>query len=113
MTDLVISINLDNADFEEEGALEYVLKQVDRTVKQDLESYDGLVDRNGNVVGYWELCQESIMTLKELEQRCKELRTIHNDDAEVYVMDLNGVWLKTVDIEGENTREITISTEAV
>lgn len=53
------------------------------------------------------------MTLKELEQRCKELRTIHNDDAEVYVMDLNGVWLKAVDIEGENTREITISTEAV
>lgn len=55
MADLVISINLDNADFEEEGALEHVLQQVNRTVQQGLERYDGLLDRNGNVVGYWEL----------------------------------------------------------
>lgn len=55
MTDLVISINLDNADFEEEGALEHVLQQVNRTVQQDLTKFDSLLDRNGNVVGYWEL----------------------------------------------------------
>lgn len=55
MADLVISINLDNADFEEEGALEHVLQQVNRTVQQDLTKFDSLLDRNGNVVGYWEL----------------------------------------------------------
>lgn len=73
MTTLVITINLDNDDFQglddsnqiNTEAVTRVLSQVTKEIDNGQKTYEGLRDINGNIVGYYTILDENLEELME------------------------------------------------